>query len=724
MKPTLPLLTAAGLALGCASSATAPEFTLAGDALTLDRILSGPSLTGTAPNSPTWSPDGRFLAFLWNDAALSRRGVWLVDADGGDLRRLTSDAEGTPSARELAWSPASDVLYVLQGDGLWRIDLSGAASLLVAGDPSRSNLGVSPDGSQLSFLADGDLWLADASSGAERQLTDVGVPPISRVPLGRYRRPDVEIGPPIWGGPTYAWSPDGRTIAVHHVDRRQLPTVPFPHYLGEETDPNPVRRSYPGDPNEARRIGLLAVDSGDLELLDLPDPTEVRVVGFSWSHEGRLLIDRESDTAVERWLHVLNPATGELRQLWYDRRDSRVYTSIDSAWHPDGESVVFLSDLEDHYALYRIAPGDTEPRRLTPPEFDVTAGPFVSPASGAITYQANQPSPYERHVFQLASDGSPPTRVTHLPGQHVPVPSPDGSRIALLHSSDAQPTELRLAAADGASPEQSITTSPPAEFEQREWARARYLTFPSLTDEATLHARLLEPRNLEPGRRYPVIFGPVYSNTVRNRWAGRWALIQQLLVDRGYLVVQVDVRGSTGYGRAFREAFLMDFAGRDLDDLESAATHLRSLPHVDPDRFGIWGSSYGGTLTVYSLVKKPGLFQAGVACASAVDPYFFGSDDVAIVRRPETHPDAFLRGAAQYAANLEDPLLLIHGMQDQVVPFKTVVDLAEALMLEGKDFDFAFAPAGTHGWSGPPHYARFLFGKLLAHFDRHLGNRH
>ena len=147
---------------------------------------------------------------------------------------------------------------------------------------------------------------------------------------------------------------------------------------------------------------------------------------------------------------------------------------------------------------------------------------------------------------------------------------------------------------------------------------------------------------------------------------------------------------------------------------------MKTLPHVDPDRFGVWGSSYGGTLTVYALLKKPGLFQAGVAGAAAVDPHFFGSDDVAIVRRPASHPEAFLRGAEQYAANLEDALLIIHGMQDQVVPFKTTVALAEELMRQGKDFDFAFAPRGTHGWSGPPHYARYLLGKLIDHFDRHL----
>ena len=94
----------------------------------------------------------------------------------------------------------------------------------------------------------------------------------------------------------------------------------------------------------------------------------------------------------------------------------------------------------------------------------------------------------------------------------------------------------------------------------------------------------------------------------------------------------------------------MDFAGKDLEDLESAIDYLSRLPYVDTERIGIWGSSYGGTLTIYSMFKKPGLFKAGVAGAAAVDPLFFGTDDVAIVRRPQSHPEAFKRGALQFAS--------------------------------------------------------------------------
>ena len=716
------LLIALLLIVGC-SQKSVDKTTGAGQepALTIDRIVSQPSITGTAPSSPSWSADSRQLAFLWNDSGLARREIWIVKGDGSGLRRLTSEIEGTRGVDLFVWTPdAADLIYLRSGD-VWRVSFAnGDGKRLTETGGDKSNLAVSPDGRYASFLQDGDLWLFHLRTSTLTRATEVSVPSISSVPLGRYNRPDVEIGPYVWGGPTYAWSPDSRTIAVHYVDRRNLRKVPFPYYLGKETLVNNLRRGYPGDPNEHRTIGFYGVERGDLTLLDLPGPTANRVVAFSWSPNGTLLLDRESDTAVDRWLHTVDPVDGRMQEIWHDHRETRVYTSIASAWHSDGERVVFLSDLGDRYGLYLLTPGDGTPNLLTNESFDVTSKPFVVSPASMIFFQSNEPSPYERQVFRIPDEGGTATRVTTLPGQHRPYPSPDGTRVALLHNSDLSPPELYLVDTRNGLPENRVTTSPTPEFMRRSWAQARYATFPSRIDDYTLHARILEPTELKPGKRYPVVFGPAYSNTVRNRWAGTIGLLHQLLVERGYIVIQVDVRGSTGYGREFREEFLIDFGGRDIDDLESAVNYLSTLPYVDPERVGIWGSSYGGTLTIYSLFKKPGLYKAGVAGAAAVDPYFFGTDDVAIVRRPQSHPEAFTRGAAQYAGNLEDHLLIIHGMQDDVVPFKTTVMLAEELIRLGKDFDFAFAPGATHGWTRPTHYARYLFGKLVAHFDRYL----
>jgi dipeptidyl-peptidase-4 len=687
------------------------------NALTLDDIFATPKLTGTTPSGPVWAPNSKYFAFSWSEPGTSVRGLWVANSDGKDLR-LISDTTSA-AVRDIVWTNANTIMS-LRGSHLWQTSLSQGEDLeWMAVTAGAHHVSRSPKGNQLAYISNGDLWIADVKTKQNRQLTKIGIGSLSTLGKGRYSRPEREIGPGSWSGPTYKWSPDGKTIVVHTVDRREMPKVPFPNYLATETSPNEVRRSYPGDPNEIRRVGLLDVDNGNLEYLDLPDPSANQIIDFNWSPSGALLIDIASDNAVDRKLFVVAPGEHQPRAIWSGIRDSRMYTSFGSQWHPDGQHVVFLSDMGDRYGLYTINPAKSNrsPQLITEPSYDVLSAPMIT--DDALFYAGNGVNPYEQHVYRLRTSGGKPEQVTSLAGRNVGYPSPDGQHLVFMHSNDTAPPELYAVSSKGGDARR-ITHSPLAAFTEQSWAAAEYLSFPSRVDDYTLHARIVKPSNMQPGKRYPVLFGPVYSNTARNRWAGNYSLIQQLLVKKGYIVVQVDSRGSNGYGRAFREEFLLGFADQDIEDYASAVAYMESRDDVDPDRIGIWGSSYGGTLSVYALLKKPGLFQVGVAAAAAVDPVFFGTDDVAIVRTPKTQPEVFERKALKYAANLEDKLLFIHGMQDHVVPFKTTAMLAEALIKQGKNFDFAFAPGATHGWSREPHYDRYLFGKLIEYFDRYL----
>ena len=382
-----------------------------------------------------------------------------------------------------------------------------------------------------------------------------------------------------------------------------------------------------------------------------------------------------------------------------------------------------VGDLEDHYRLYSVDPADGQPHALTPATVDVSdvevAGNW---RSRSIFFVSNQKNPYQRHVYRMAETGGTPIALTSMPGTHQPTVSPDGSTVALLSSNDVTPTELYMVDARGGGSEQRVTHSPPPEFDDYAWAAPHYVTFKSRIDDFTLHARILEPPNLDPTRKYPVLFGPVYSNTVRNRWAAAMRRCSSFSRLNGSMSSCRSTFAAHRLRPCLPRKVSDGLCGHDLDDLQSALEYLKTIPYVDTDRAGIWGSSYGGLLTVYMPFKKPGLFKAGVAGAAAVDPHFFGTDDVALTRLPQTDPEGFRRGAASnYAAGLQDHLLFIHGMQDDVVPFKTIVTLMEQLMTLGKDFDMAIAPGATHGWNQREHYAVFLFRKLVQHFDRFLG---
>lgn len=693
--------------------------------LSVERITTAAAtLVGTTPAAPTWSPSSQTLAFLWNERGQTGRTIWVVDRAGTTPRRLLP-AQNVSPISAILWTPDGTAIVFVQRNLLWRVAITGGdATPLSSTGGEWSELTFSPDGTQLSFLRDGDLWLLPSRGGEPTRVTTVAMAPIGAVPLGTYFRREVEVGSATWSGPSpsHAWSPDSKTIAVHHVDRRGVAAFNMPYYLGDTTLMNSVRRGAPGAVNELRTVQLYDVASRSLTTVPLPEPTSTRIVNLEWSPLGTLLIDRESDDAIDRRLFMVSAAAPTPRQIWRDVRETRVYNDIASTWSADGKSVLMTSDLDDRYRVFRITPGDTTPVALTPAAYDVAGVAIPRATTRTIDYVSSGPRPSERHLFRVSAGGGVARQLTTRAGTHAPFVSPDGKTVALLTSSDTEPNELYLLDTRAGAIERRITSSTTAAFAAVPWITPRYVTVPGSTSGVPLHLRVLYPPNLDSTKKYPVLFGPVYSNTVRNRWGGANGMLQQhLALDKGYIIVQVDVRGSTGYGREFREKFLMDWGGGDLDDLESAVRYMQSLPFVDGQRFGIWGSSYGGTLTVYSLLKKPGLFRAGVAAAAATDPFLFGSDDVAIVRRPQTHPATFARGAKQYAGNLRDHLLIIHGMQDDVVPFSSAVALAEEFMRLGKDFDFAFAPAATHGWTQRPYYATYLLNKLVAHFDRHLG---
>lgn len=755
----LPRSCAAVLALLCGAGPVAAarmvtQPAIAGSPVVpVERVAGLPSLIGTPPSSQAWAPDGTRVAFLWNDQGWPFRDVWVAGRDGRGLRRLTrlqpalppplpapgastetlaayAAARAQGGVSELLWDGPDALLFVHRG-GLYRLPLAaGAVPERQAAGEGLSDVALAPDRTMLAFLRDGDLWVWARGAAAPERLTSIGVPGIGVVPAGTYNRADREVGTGVWGAdwPPFAWAPDGRRIAFHAVDRRHIRRVPFPSYLGRETVENQLRRGYPGDENERRTLHVLDLGPRTITDLALPEPGRRAVSDYAWAPDGRLLVDQVSDTGAERWLYVAEAGATRLRLVWHDRRDTRIYPAYVARWHWDGRRILVVADLDERDRLYAIDPAASPPTPvpLTPGNWDVAgergaAVVQVVPAARAVFFTGTGTGPYERHVYRLGEGDRSPVAVTALAGVHVPSVSPDGGALASIWSDDVTPTELLVGEVRPRAALARVTTSPGPEFGRYPWARARYAEFRNRVDGFPVHARILEPPALDRTRKHPVVFGPVYSNTVRNRWGGVNGTLQQYLVQRGFIVVQVDVRGSVGYGRAFREAFLMDYGGRDLDDLEAVASGLAALPYVDRDRMGIYGSSYGGLLSVYALLKRPGLFAAGVAGAPATDPFAFGPDDVAITRAPDTHPEAFARGSAMtLGGDLRGHLLVIHGLMDDVVPFRTTMALAERLMLLGKDFDLATAPLATHAWSAREHYAIYFFRKLADHFERFL----
>jgi dipeptidyl-peptidase 4 len=337
-----------------------------------ERIVSLPSLTGTAPSSLTWSPDSERVAFLWNDEGMPFRDVWVVDAEGSHLKRLTRLApKNAPKpepglSREalagrikeraqsgvssLLWSTDSERILYLNRGRLFSVPAEGGESeRVLAGDAGRTGFSFSPAGGQLGFIEGNDLWIHDFGRGQRRKITNIGQPGIGRVPVGAFNRPDAEVS-------RFVWSSDGRYIAFETVDRTDVRRVPIPSYLhGEEPFLHEVRRPYPGDRDTVRKIVIFDTETGSTIDLDLALPRQRLFHGFSWAPDRpELLIHQGSDVGEDRWLRIADAKTGEVRKLLHDHRPRRIYPIFSAMWSADGKHAVFLGDSDDYYRLYAI----------------------------------------------------------------------------------------------------------------------------------------------------------------------------------------------------------------------------------------------------------------------------------------------------------------------------------------------------------------------------------
>lgn len=708
--------------------ATVPAASLAGQSaepLTIDALYSLPRIIGTAPSAYSWSADSTRVAFLWNNEGGNLRDLWMARVDGGEPLRLTSlprrsvanssagvealrniqQAEQEPGAAAVTWFPDGKHLLLTFTGQFYRVTLEGGLErLFAAGRQAR----FSPDGTVLSFIRSGDLWVARVTGGAigtPRNLTSLAADGIG---LSRY-----------------AWSPDSRSVAVLERDQREVERRTIPDYLVEETSVTSVARAFPGQEPGRTRLSVVQVESGTSRPMQLGTDDRDLVFSFAWSPDAeRLLVDKSDLYVKDRRLLSVSAVTGEAAQLYREAEPDNVTAYWSAAWAADGVGAYFISDRDDFYHLYYVAHAGDEPHALTAGDWAVDS---FHVADDAVYLVANREHPSERHVYRVGAQGGEPQRVSQRAGTHTPVYSPDGRWAAVHFSSDQAPAELFLNRLDGIG-ERRVTASPLAEFAERDWVEPQYVTFPSHVDGVTLHGRLLLPPDFDPSRTYPAIIGSIYAGTLRNQWGGRtahptWGL-DQYLVQHGYVLLNIDIRGSWGHGRAFRRKMRRDYGGMDTEDIFSGVKYLGSLGTVDMGRVGLWGSSYGGLMTAMSLFKRPGVFAAGVAGAPATNVWHAMTGEMMVMGTPQDEPEAYARSSAvTHAAGLQDPLMIIHGMRDRIVLFKDSLVLLETLMLLGKAelVEFVPLPNSPHGWDTRELYqTRFAFKKLVGHFDRYL----
>jgi dipeptidyl aminopeptidase/acylaminoacyl peptidase len=326
-------------------------------------------------------------------------------------------------------------------------------------------------------------------------------------------------------------------------------------------------------------------------------------------------------------------------------------------------------------------------------------------------------------------EGGDRTRVTTLAGRQDATPSPDGRRIAFVHSAANQPPELYIAENRAGAAARRITTSPTAEWQSFEWIAPEIVAVPA-RDGTRVPARIYRPQDLGAapnGAAVIFVHGAGYLQNVHRWWSSyyREYMFHHLLATRGYVVLDIDYRGSAGYGRDWRTAIYRHMGGLDLSDQVDGSRFLQQQFGIDPERIGIYGGSSGGFITLMALFTEAKSFGAGAALRSVTDWAHYNHGYTGrILNLPQDDSLAYRRSSPIYfAEGLEDPLLIAHGMVDTNVHFSDVVRLTQRLIELGKTgWEMAVYPVEDHGFVTPSSWTD-EYRRILELFERTIGGQ-
>ncbi|WP_343702640.1 prolyl oligopeptidase family serine peptidase [Chitinophaga sp.] len=457
----------------------------------------------------------------------------------------------------------------------------------------------------------------------------------------------------------------------------------------------------------------------------------VSVYGPFWSPKGtHALVNITSDDNKDRWIMLLNCATGALQPVDRQRDEAWIggpgINGANMGWI-DEQTCWFQSEATGYSHLYTYNVAAKQKKALTQGNYEVQETK-LSRHRDYFYLLTNEVHPGEKQYYRLPVTGGRAERLTSMPGAHSVSLSPDEKWLAYRYSSSNQPWELYLQEnKPGAKPVQITSLAQSAEFKAYPWRTANVVTFKA-RDNETVHARLYTPDAARKnGAAVIFVHGAGYLQNAHKWWSQyfREYMFHNLLADLGYTVLDIDYRGSAGYGRNWRTGIYRHMGGKDLTDQVDGARYLAQQHGVDPKRIGIYGGSYGGFITLMAMFTTPDDFAAGAALRSVTDWAHYNDGYTAnILNRPAEDSIAFRRSSPIYfAEGLKGHLLMCHGMVDVNVHFQDIVRLSQRLIELGKNnWELAVYPVEDHAFTEPASWTD-EYKRILALFERVLQRR-
>ncbi|MEM6796014.1 MAG: prolyl oligopeptidase family serine peptidase [Acidobacteriota bacterium] len=518
---------------------------------------------------------------------------------------------------------------------------------------------------------------------------------------------------------------DAESGTRHDVDLETLPGIfedPLAEIRASRED-----RAEPDAETSGEEKGAEKKDGEDD-----PSARDLRLWRMSWSPDGaRAAVQAISYDNKDRWLFLVGLDEKEPQIIERLTHEGWINWSFNEFGWVDADRLWFLSEQSGWSQLYlhTVSSGTTE--RLTRGQM-VVQDPQVSADERHIYFVANDrhPGRYDVHRVDLESGTS--ERLTSLPAGRLTYGlSPAGDRLWVRHSVTTRPPELYVQEARAGAPAVQLTRTVSERFTAIDWVAPQIVEVPSSHQDRPVYSRFYPARNAErlrgAGGTIPaVVFvhGAGYLQNSHMGWSNyfREFMFHTLLAEHGYHVLDMDYRGSAGYGADWRMAIYRHMGQPELEDLQDGVRWLVDRHGVDASRVGVYGGSYGGFMTLMALFKDPDLFAAGAALRPVTDWAHYNHPYTSnILNTPDVDPLAYERSSPiEFAEGLEKPLLMCAPMLDDNVFFQDTVRLAQKLIeLEKKDWEVAVYPVEPHGFRRPSSWLD-EYRRIFELFEEHL----
>ena len=724
--------------------------------LTIDRLFDAPALSGPSITALQISPDATRVTYLrgksddkdrldlWEYNLHDRREHILVDSKvlapaGAKLsaeeidRRERQRTASLSGILEYSFAPSGKALLFPLNGRLYHYDLAkspaNALTEITAGTAGFvTDAGISPHGGYVAYIRGQNLHVYDLAARADKALTQDGGGAIKNGMAEFVAQEEMDRSTGYW------WSPDERHIAFARVDESPVKESQRFEISADNVETFPQRYPTAGGPNVLIRLGVSDIHTGAVTWIDLGSDPDIYVARVNWLPDGKTLaVQRESRDQRRLDLLFANVETGQSRVVltetsatWIDLNDelSFLHHSKEFVWASarDGYLHLYLYDYHGHLV-----------RRLTEgpwmvDDFRARAIKAIDEKHRRIYFSATEKSPVERQLYRASLDTKDPRRIeriTREPGVHGVTFARDNAFYVDNFTSVTQPPRVSLHSADGHLMayllENRLDASHPDAPYLADNSVPEFGALPA-ADGQLLQYRLFKPAHFDPARRYPAIidvYGGPSVERVLDAWTG--SSFTQILTRAGYVVFQLDNRGSAFRGAAFQAPIHGRLGEVEVEDQVTGAKWLASQSFVDPARLGVWGWSYGGYLTLMMMFKAPEIFRAGVSGAPVTDWSLYDTHYTErYLGRPADNRAGYdASSVLPYAQGLRGKLLVIHGMSDDNVLFLHSTKLFRKLQDLNKPFEVMVYPGAKHGLIRQ-HDGRHAYATMLRFFDANL----